>query len=72
MKGKGCLFKKGGSMEPTSELVYVVDGDRRVREVLAALMRANGRDVQTFDSGEEFLDTSRQNVVACLRSDRDS
>jgi FixJ family two-component response regulator len=53
-------------MEPTSELVYVVDGDRRVREALAALLRANGRDVQTFNSGEEFLDTPRQDVIACL------
>ena len=53
-------------MESASELVYVVDDDGRVREALAALLRANGRDVQTFDSGEEFLDTPHQNVVACL------
>ncbi|MFM0085704.1 response regulator [Paraburkholderia sediminicola] len=53
-------------MRSVSELVYVVDDDGRVREALAALLRANGRDVQTFDSGEEFLDTPHQNVVACL------
>ncbi|MFM0010341.1 response regulator transcription factor [Paraburkholderia sediminicola] len=53
-------------MSSVSELVYVVDDDGRVREALAALLRANGRDVQTFDSGEEFLDTPHQNVVACL------
>src|SRR5258705_5837408 len=53
-------------MESASELVYVVDDDRRVREALAALLRAYGRDVRTFNSGEEFLDTPRQNVVACL------
>ncbi len=29
-------------------------------------MRANGRDVHTFDSGREFLDTPRQKFVACL------
>jgi FixJ family two-component response regulator len=40
--------------------------DTRVREALAALLRANGRDVQTFDSGEAFLDTPHHNVVACL------
>jgi FixJ family two-component response regulator len=53
-------------MGSASELVYVVDDDSRVREALAALLRANGRDVQTFNSGEEFLDTPHQNVVACL------
>jgi FixJ family two-component response regulator len=53
-------------MDCASELVYVVDDDTRVREALAALLRANGRDVQTFDSGEAFLDTPYRNVVACL------
>jgi FixJ family two-component response regulator len=53
-------------MDCASELVYVVDDDTRVREALAALLRANGRDVQTFDSGEAFLDTPHRNVVACL------
>ncbi|MDN7179719.1 response regulator [Caballeronia sp. SEWSISQ10-4 2] len=46
--------------------MYVVDDDRRVREALSALLRANGRDVQAFNSGGEFLDTPRQDVVACL------
>jgi FixJ family two-component response regulator len=53
-------------MQSASELVYVVDDDGRVREALAALLRANGRDVHAFSSGREFLDTSRQHVVACL------
>ncbi|WP_168790670.1 response regulator transcription factor [Paraburkholderia aromaticivorans] len=54
-------------MESASELVYVVDDERRVREALSALLRANGRNVQAFSSGGEFLDTPRQkNVVACL------
>jgi FixJ family two-component response regulator len=53
-------------MESENELVYVVDDDSRVREALSTLLRANGRDVQTFDSGGEFLDTRRRNVVACL------
>ena len=53
-------------MGSASELVYVVDDDRRVREALSALLRANGRDVQAFNSGGEFLDTPRQDVVACL------
>ena len=53
-------------MESASELVYVVDDDRRVREALCALLRANGRDVHAFDSGREFLDTPRKKGVACL------
>lgn len=53
-------------MGSTSELVYVVDDDRRVREALSALLRANGRDVRTFNSGREFLDTPRQQAIACL------
>jgi FixJ family two-component response regulator len=53
-------------MESASELVYVVDDDRRVREALSTLLRANGRDVRTFNSGREFLDTPRQEAVACL------
>ena len=53
-------------MESANELIYVVDDDRRVRTALSALLRANGRDVQTFGSGGEFLDGTRWNVVACL------
>jgi FixJ family two-component response regulator len=44
----------------------VVDDDRRVREALSTLLRANGRDVHAFNSGREFLDTPREDVVACL------
>ncbi|MEW9582878.1 response regulator transcription factor [Paraburkholderia sp. DGU8] len=53
-------------MGSASELVYVVDDERCVREGLAALLRASGRAVQTFNSGEAFLDTPHRNVVACL------
>jgi FixJ family two-component response regulator len=53
-------------MQSANELVYLVDDDRRVQEALSALLRANGRDVHAFNSGREFLDSPRQNVVACL------
>jgi FixJ family two-component response regulator len=53
-------------MQSASELVYVVDDDRRVRDALCTLLRANGRDVRAFNSGSEFLDTPRQKVLACL------
>jgi FixJ family two-component response regulator len=53
-------------MESASELVYMVDDDRRVLEALSSLLRANGRNVHAFNSGREFLETPRQNVVSCL------
>jgi len=53
-------------MESASELVYLVDDDSRAREALSALLRANGRAVHAFSSGREFLDTPRQDAVACL------
>lgn len=53
-------------MESANELVYLVDDDRRVQDALSALLLANGRNVRAFSSGREFLDTPRQNVVACL------
>ena len=53
-------------MESASERVYLVDDDVRVREALSTLLRANGRDVHVFNSGREFLDTPRQDVVSCL------
>ncbi|SOE74170.1 two component transcriptional regulator, LuxR family [Burkholderia sp. OK233] len=53
-------------MKSASEVVYVVDDDRRVREALTSLLRANGRDARAFDSGREFLETPRQNIVSCL------
>lgn len=56
-------------MESASELVYVVDDDRRVREALSAVLHANGREVHSFSSGREFLDTPRRRGVACLLLD---
>ena len=53
-------------MKSASEVVYVVDDDRRVREALTSLLRANGRDARAFDSGREFLETPHQNTVSCL------
>jgi FixJ family two-component response regulator len=53
-------------MDFASELVYVANDGRRVREALSALLRANGKDVRAFGSGREFLDTPRQNIAACL------
>jgi FixJ family two-component response regulator len=53
-------------MEPTNETVYIVDDDPRVREALSSLLRASGKDVRIFSSGQEFLDFQREDSSACL------
>jgi FixJ family two-component response regulator len=53
-------------MEPTSEMVYIVDDDPRVREGLSSLLRANGKSVRIFSSGKDFLDFQREDSSACL------
>jgi FixJ family two-component response regulator len=53
-------------METASEYVYVVDDEVNVREALSALLRANGRQVRTFTSGQRFLEFVRQDSCACL------
>jgi FixJ family two-component response regulator len=51
---------------PSNELVYIIDDDAGVREALSSLLRANGKQVQVFMSGQEFLDSQRDDSCACL------
>ncbi|QEE28871.1 response regulator transcription factor [Terriglobus albidus] len=53
-------------MELVNEMVYIVDDDASVGEALSSLLRANGRRVQIFTSGQEFLTFERQDTAACL------
>ena len=53
-------------MEPTKAMVYIVDDDPRVREALSSLLRASGKGVGLFSSGQEFLDFRREDSCACL------
>jgi FixJ family two-component response regulator len=53
-------------MEPANELVYIVDDESSVGEALCTLLRANGKRVQFFTSGRDFLDFSRRDSCACL------
>jgi FixJ family two-component response regulator len=62
---QGALLQ-GGLMEPTKEIVYIVDDDARVREALASLLRASGKSVRIFGSGQEFLEFQRDDSFACL------
>jgi FixJ family two-component response regulator len=53
-------------MEPANELVYVVDDDTRVAEALSTLLRANGKRVRLFTSGQDFVNFARRDSCACL------
>jgi FixJ family two-component response regulator len=56
--GKGIVQSK--------EIVYIVDDDASVVDALSSLLRANGKQVQIFTSGQDFLDFDRQDSCACL------
>jgi FixJ family two-component response regulator len=58
------LLREG--MVPSSEMVYIVDDDATVVDALSSLLRANGKQVQIFTSGQAFLDFERQDSRACL------
>jgi FixJ family two-component response regulator len=51
---------------PSDELVYVVDDDASVREALSSLLRANGKQVRMFTSGQDFLSFAREDECSCL------
>jgi FixJ family two-component response regulator len=53
-------------MVPSGEMVYIVDDDASVREALSSLLRANGKQVKMFTSGQEFLGFQRRDSCACL------
>ena len=51
---------------PSNEVVYLVDDDACVRDALSSLLRANGKLVQMFTSGQDFLGFPREDSCACL------
>jgi FixJ family two-component response regulator len=53
-------------MEPADTLVYIVDDEAGVGEALSTLLRAHGKRVKIFTSGQAFLDFSRRDSCACL------
>jgi FixJ family two-component response regulator len=50
----------------SNEMVYIVDDDASVVDALSSLLRANGKQVQIFTSGQDFLNFERQDSCACL------
>src|ERR1700733_7504054 len=51
---------------PPKEMIYIVDDDASVVDALSSLLRANGKHVEIFTSGQDFLDFERHGSCACL------
>lgn len=47
-------------------IVFVIDDDESIRESLKSLIRSVGLKVRTFASAQEFLQSERPDVAACL------
>ena len=47
-------------------IVFVIDDDESIRESLKSLIRSVGLRVATFASAQEFLQSERPNLAACL------
>src|SRR5258706_15968545 len=58
--GKEIVYGAG------NEAVYIVDDDPTVCDALSSLLRANGKHVQMFASGAEFLHFEREDTAACV------
>jgi FixJ family two-component response regulator len=57
-------FREG--IVPSNEMVYIVDDDASVGDALSSLLRANGKQVRMFSSGQGFLNVQRRDSCACL------
>ena len=53
-------------MNETAPIVFVVDDDPAVCVAVKRLIRSVGIEVQTFNSAQEFLESKRADVPACL------
>lgn len=56
-------------MTTNSSTIYVVDDDDAVRDSLRFLLETNGYNVQTFASGEEFLEKYDPTLISILITD---
>jgi FixJ family two-component response regulator len=64
------LSKKGdGALPEKSFTVFLIDDDHSVRKALKRLLRANGYQVKTFESAEEFLLSGEIRTAGCLLLD---
>lgn len=56
-------------MNTSNSTIYIVDDDDAVRDSLRFLLETNGYQVQTFASGEEFLEKYDPKLVSILITD---
>ncbi|HEY5993529.1 MAG TPA: response regulator [Gallionellaceae bacterium] len=49
-----------------SEKIYIVDDDAAVRDSLRMLLKADGHEVETYASAEEFLAAYQQGMRGCI------
>jgi FixJ family two-component response regulator len=49
-----------------SQVVFVIDDDASMRNAISRLLGAVGIGVQTFSSGQEFLNSNLADIPACL------
>jgi hypothetical protein len=57
------LFLEGVAVKLRNEFVYIVNDEANVGAALSTLLRANGKRVRIFTSGQDFLDSLRQNSL---------
>ncbi|HXQ69236.1 MAG TPA: response regulator transcription factor [Pyrinomonadaceae bacterium] len=53
-------------MKKADQLVFVVDDDPSMRTAIKELIEAVGLSCQTFESGQEFLETKLPDIPSCL------
>src|ERR1700757_956283 len=53
-------------MAEEQAVVYVIDDEESVREGVADLLRSVGHMVQGYRSGQEFLDSKRDDAPGCI------
>lgn len=53
-------------IDDVTSAVYIIDGDRSTRELLALLIRTAGWEPEYFDSAEAFLTCAASNGPCCL------
>ena len=53
-------------MTNAEAMVFVIDDDESIREALQSLIRSVGLSVQTFAEAQQFLQSRRPDVPACL------
>jgi two-component system, LuxR family, response regulator FixJ len=56
-------------MPPDGAVIHVIDDDEAVRQSLAFLLRANAIEVQTYESGMEFLAVAPHLKSGCVVTD---